>query len=281
MRVTAVAIFAEEEEIVRFAMRGVQSRDRYQIRQIVGMDADEMTPRFYGFGQSSKKKFYDFGMKPRSLVIRTHLNPTFALNEEHAHIRDELYKAISANRSGIVNIRFYSGGSVVAKLYGFIVKLEAGYFNKTPEAQLTIRCDDPLYRSLAPVRLTGSDIPPVNPLRLADATSTAPHGFAACINITSTIPDFTIQEREINPDWYFNVVPDDGFIAGDKIFFSSDTANKYLYRDRSGVITHLIDKIEPGSMWPIIFPGGNDVYFVDWGDFTIDYVEYYAAFWGV
>ena len=81
-----------------------------------------------------------------------------------------------------MEVRFYSGGASISKLEGFITKLEAGYFNKTPEAQLTFRCNEPMFRGVNPVRLTGTQIPAKNPMRIADSSSTAPHGFTGEVN---------------------------------------------------------------------------------------------------
>lgn len=283
MRVTDVALYSNLEEVVRFSLRSEKTASRFMARQIVGMDAEEITPKFYGKGKVSGSSFYSFGMKPRELVIRVILNPNFAMNEEYHTVRDELYKAISSSRTGKIEVRFYSGASTVAKLEGFITKLEAGYFNKLPEAQLTIRCDDPMFRGTTPVHIGGSDIPATNPLRLSDIISTAPHGFAAFLTFTAALPEFIIQEKQTDPDWTFEVTPDGGFASGDKLHFSSDMANKHLYVLRGGVgdPEHLIDKIEPGSVWPVIFPGANQVYFPDAGSFDIEYVEYYTAYWGV
>lgn len=279
MKITGIGLYANNVETMRFELRSESANSRYLVRQISGLDADEIAPRFYGRGNVSDQPFYEFSMKPKELVIRVKLNPIFSLNEEHADVRDEIYKAISATRMGLVNLRFYSGGGVIAQLYGFITKLEAGYFNKEPEAQLTIRCDDPLYRSMNPTRL--ENVPVVNPFVLADSQSTAPHGFTACLNFVSNTPEFQITEQETDPDWFFRVVPNGGFLIGDKLYFSSDYANKYLYMDRGGTITHLGDKIWTGSVWPTIFPGFNSIWFVNPTTFEIEFVEFYSAYWGV
>ena len=281
MRVTSVSLFADDVEVASFALRRESAKSRYMVRQIVGLDADELTPKFYGFGAHSGQKFYNFGMKARTLVIRVILNPTFALNEEYNDVRDELYKAISSTRSGLVEVRFFSGGASVSKLTGFITKLEAGYFNKTPEAQLTIRCDDPMFRGMNPVRLVGDKIPTTNPIRLADSSSTAPHGFSAEVTVTAAIPSFTVQDRQTNPDWAFTVMPNGGFLAGDVLYFSSDYAAKDLKIIRAGAPIYLIDRIQPGSIWPILFPGATELYFVNHGSFNWNYFEYHSAFWGV
>lgn len=281
MRLTSISLFANSVEVASFALRKESSKSRYMARQIIGLDADELTPKFYGFGTQNGEKFYDFGMKPRELVIRLVLNPTFALNEEYNDVRDELYKAISATRGGKIELRFYAGGASIAKLEGFIVKLEAGFFNKTPEVQLTIRCDDPVFRGINPIRLETSEIPLQNPLLLADNQSTAPHGFAGQVTITAPSPSFTIQDQPTNPNWKLNIVPNGGFLVGDVLTFSSDYNVKNLYLTRSGAQIHLIDKIESGSVWPVIFPGRNELFFVNLGGFTWNFIEYHVAYWGV
>lgn len=281
MRVTSIGLYTDEIEVATFALRKESAKSRYMVRQITGLDADEITPKFYGFGLNGQNKFYDFGMKPRILVIRVILNPTFALNEEYTDVRDELYKAISASRHGLVDIRFFSGGASISQLRGFITKLEAGYFNKTPEAQLTIRCDDSMFRGMNPVHLDASEIPAKNPLRIADSQSTAPHGFAAEVRVTAAIPSFVVQDKQNDPDWKFTVIPAGGFLVGDVLKFSSDFGAKDLHVVRAGTPIYLIDKIQTGSMWPILFPGATELYFANFGSFAWNYLEYHAAYWGV
>jgi len=281
MRVTSVGLYTNDEEVASFALRAESAKSRYMVRQIIGMDSDDITPKFYGFGLVTNSKFYNFGMKPRTLVIRVILNPTFSLNEEYNDVRDELYKAISATRSGKVEIRFFSGGGSVAKLEGFITKLEAGYFNKTPEAQLTIRCDEPMFRAINPVRLETVELPTTNPVRIADSQSTAPHGFAAQVKFTVASPDFIVQDRVTNPDWKLRVVPAGGFLVNDILYFSSDYGLKTMYIIRGASTIHLIDKIQNGSIWPMLFPGATEFYFPGINTFTWQYLEYHAAYWGV
>ena len=99
MRVTSIGLYTDDVEVATFALRKESAKSRYMVRQIIGLDADEITPKFYGFGLNGQSKFYNFGMKPRELIIRVILNPTFALNEEYTDVRDELYKAIFCNKA--------------------------------------------------------------------------------------------------------------------------------------------------------------------------------------
>lgn len=280
MKITSVGLHSNGVEVVRFELRKEDAHSRYMVRSIVGLDSDEITPRFYGFGASGQR-FYDFAMPARDVVLLVVLNPTFALNEEYSSVRDELYKAISSSRSGEIELRFYSGGAVIARLTGFFVRLEAGYFNKAPEAQLTIRCSDPMFRGINPTKLSPDDISDTSPILIADSTSSAPHGFAMELDFTDTVTTFSMG----CPDgqWNFEVTPTVPFAAGDKLIFSSEQAKKKLcvIRDGDTEAEHLMNAIHTGSLWPIMFPGRNEFLVPTIDDLDWVEIEFYPSFWGV
>jgi hypothetical protein len=281
MRLTEIGLYSNGVEACRFSLRSTKSNARYMVRQVIGLDADEITPKFYGFGRQTSNKFYDFSMKPRELVILVALNPTFKLNEEYSDIRDDLYKAISSSRTGYIDLLFYSGAAAMAIVQGFIVKMEAGYFQKNPEVQITIRCDDALFRGVNPVHTVGEDIPHVNPIRVPDSQSTSPHGLMLHGTFTAPTPSFTIQDKATDPDWKMTIIPDGGFLTGDMLHLSNDNQDKHLYIDRGGTRIYLVDKIETGSIWPMVFPGGVELHFVNLAQFAFDFIEYHPAYWGI
>lgn len=283
MRVTSVGMYSSlYSEMIDFSLRDVDHESRYIARNIVGLDADDIIPKFYGFGLASKSKFYDFGMKPRDIVMRIVLNPQFTLGETYSDIRDELYRAISANRSGLTTLQFKSGATTVAKIDGRITKFEVPYFNQLPEAQITINCSDPMFRGINPVSYTTNDFPGLqNPIIVSDSLSTAPHGFTMQVTLNGNISSFTIQDVQTNPDWKFTVTPSGGFFVNDVIYLSSEMASKDLYMVRAGVTTHLIDVISPTSIWPTIFPGLNTFYLPQRTNVVVQKLEYYPAYWGV
>jgi hypothetical protein len=255
---------------------------RYIVKQILGLDADEIIPRFYGFSKDGTKRFYDFRLKPKDLVMRVVLNPRFSLNETNSNIRDELYKAIAPTRTGQLEIQFHSGGTTPARLYGHITKVEVPYFSQIPELQITIRCDDPMFRGLTPVVLDATDLGSANPVIIADSSSTAPHGLALKMTLTASLATFIIQDKASSPTWKFEVVPATTFLTGDEIYLSTEFTNRYLYRIRSGVTLHLLDKIDPeDSVWPIIFPGENPLYFPGMASLDWNYLQFLPAYWGV
>lgn len=282
MRLSNVEMYsANFEEAINFGLRDIPPTSQYMIREILGLDAEEIIPKFYGMGLNTKSRFYDFGLKPRDIVIRTVLNPNFVNDESYSNIRDDLYRAISANRTGQVVLHFRSGATLISRIFGSVTKFEVPYFTKLPEVQLTIHCSDPMFRAINPVLFNPADLSIANPVIVPDSLSTAPHGFTMQVTFKANTPTFTIQDVQTNPDWKFKIIPAGGFLNGDVLYFSSEFSNKYLYIIRGGTTIRLIDKIEPTSIWPIIFPGTNTFYFVDLASFNWNSLEYYASYWGV
>ena len=281
MRVTGISLLSNEAEAIRFDLRATTDSTPYLIRNIVGLDADEIIPRFYGFSKDGTKRFYDFKLRQRDIVMRIVVNPRYNLGENNAEVRDQLYKIISGTRTGKLELQFHSGASTVAQISGHMIKFEVAYFSKEPELQLTIRCNDPMFRGINPVYLEAADIPTTNPIVIGDSISTAPHGFSFQVTMTGTQADFVIQDTETDPEWDFKITPVTSFLAGDTIHFSSEFTNRYLYMIRSSVTTHLMDRVDPASVWPVIFPGFNEFHFADIASFDWDFITFDTAFWGV
>lgn len=281
MRVTSVDMYsAASEQAISFGLTGNDSNSEYEARQILGLDADEIIPKFYGVGGDGSK-FYEYGMKPREIVIRVILKPRFELDQTYGDVRDRLYRAISANRTGMVSLDFNSGATKVARISGSITKFEAGHFTKTPEVQITILCNDPMLKGITPTIFEEADLETTNPLKIPDSKSSAPHGFTAEIKFTAPEPGLTISDSDTDPTWAFIVVPDGGFLTNDILHFSSEYSDKKLYVVRGATTLQLADKIYPGSIWPIVFPGANEFYIDEMASINVQRVEYTASYWGV
>jgi hypothetical protein len=257
--------------------------DPYIIRNITGLDVEEITPRLYATGNVTGSKFFNMRQKPRNIAIRIILNPDFAALQTHATLRDELYKAISSDRGGKINLSFMpTYGPEVATIEGFITKFESDVNTLTPEVQLTITCEYPYFRKrLRTSVLAGlSTLAPV----IIDNFSTAPHGFRMTLTFTSTVfgspYSFKIQKPS-NADWKFEILGW-SFAAGDQLFFSSEEDNKYLYVVRGSTTTNLMGYLTANSQWPIIFPGTNTFTIAGTGSqFTYSLLDHYETFWGL
>lgn len=281
MKVTNISLFSSAEDALRFDLFDSSRTSKYLVSNIVGLDADDLVPRFYGFNKDGSKRFYDFKAKPKEIVMRLVLNPNFGLRESYSDLRDEIYRCISATRSGELELHFHSGASTVARIFGHIIKMEVAYFSKTPELQITIRCNDPMFRGLTPVTYEDADIPTTNPIGVVDNESTAPHGFHMQLTVTASLANLTIQDKASSPEWDFVVIPTANFQIGDVIHISSEFNDRQLYMVRSSVTTHLMDRVQPGSVWPLIFPKFNEFHFPGIASFDIDEITFYTAYWGV
>lgn len=282
MRVTGVDLYsANLEEAISFSLLGADRKSEYEVRTILGLDSEEIIPKYYASNINGTKKFYNFGMKPREIVLRIVLRPRFELDESYADVRDRLYRAISANRTGLVTLQFRAGGTTIAWIAGSIIRFEASHFTQLPEVQLTIRCNDPMLKGLAPVVWEDTELTSSNPVLIPDSLSTAPHGFYMEATFTGNVASFTIQDLENDPEWKFKITPSGGFLTNDKLYFSSEYSNKFIYIVRSGNAIHLSDKIDAASVWPILFPGQNEFHFENLASVDLDLIRFYPSYWGV
>jgi hypothetical protein len=282
MRLTSVVLHSlDTNEDIEFSLRESRVGNRYIVRTIVGIDAEEIIAKFYGTGLVSGNKFHDYVMKPRDIAMRVGLNPKFRVNETVSEIRDELYRIIAANRTGAIQLQFKSGGSTVKVITGRITKFEVAYFENFPELQITVNCPDPMFRSILPATLSPAELPSVNPVVFADNESTAPHGLSFSVVFTGATATFTIQDKASSPDWKFEISPVGGFDVDDELHFSSEYGDKQLYITNVGGTTHLMDRVDDASTWPIVFHGRNELYFLPIANFDWLELSYHAAYWGV
>lgn len=296
MKLTHVSLYANDVEALTFSLRPGRTDSKFQVRQILGLDADDLIPRFYGFGHElgvdPPRRFYDFGMNPREIVVRVTLNPRFELDESYSDIRDEMLRAISASRTGEVTLLFNYVGTNVAKIDGFITKFEVPHWTALPEVQMTIRCEDPVLRGANPIRYENMDPAftasgsGVGQLVMGDNLSTAPHGLTMQVTIGVETGTITIQDAELDTDWKMIIgAPivglEDAFQIGDILTISSESKIKAAYVERAGSTYNLLDKIHAGSQWPIIFPGFNEFWVPQAASLDFNYVEYYPAYWGI
>lgn len=280
MKITNIDILTDDIEVVSFPLSRANSKSRFIAKNVIGLDADEVVPKFYGFGSVSNSKFYRMIPKKRVIVFRIEMRPRWNINESYSDVRDDLYRLISPTRTGEIELLFRSAGSVLANIKGRITKVEAPYFSSKPEVQITVECTDySLFRGINPIAYSLGDLSSTNPMVFADKMSTAPHGLTFEVTFTASTTEFVIQDVETNPDWKFRIVRN--FVSGEKLFFSNEYGKKQLYVDTSGTILNLLSLVEPGSTWPIIFPGANSFHFNQRSSFNFTKVEYYPVYWGL
>lgn len=278
MRVHRIDLYSNDHEVARFDTDGPNRRNPYVLKNVTGLDAEQITPQFYGQGAVSDIKFTSLALEPREVVMRVGLQPDWSVGNTPADLRSNLLKAIASNRSGLIQLRFYENEVVIGVLDGFVNKFTDSPSAKESEVIITVKCDNPLIRSMDVTSqiLTGLSVSaPV----LIDPISTAPHGFKFKLTITSDMtPPWGIQDSA-TPDWKFQL--NNVLLDNDELYFSSEENDKYLYLVRSAVTYHLMDQLELGSLWPIMFPGENTFDILGGSSFVWNEVYWYETHWGI
>lgn len=285
MKVTSIELHPHNSALVAvLSFRDPARTLPYNVVDIQGLDPDMIVPRYYGVSGNSKAKFYDFSLNKKDVVMLVSLNPDFETNQSYSDLRDGIYKFISASRTGMIEIQFKNGADVVALLTGPVTKVEAATFEKAPAVKLTISPDDPVLRAPAAVVVPVAGLNPADTV-ITDLISTAPHGFAFQMAFTGAVASVTISDTTfglpLDDRWSFIITPAGGFLNGDLLNFSSYQSSKNLDITRGGGTILLADKVTPGSIWPVIFPGDNHIGFTSPASMHWNSISYVPAFWGV
>lgn len=279
MKLTSVEIHpANSTEVAVLSFRDPRAINAYNVKSILGLDADEIVSRYYGSSGSSN--YYGLSLEQRMVVMKIGLNPRYSEFETFSDLRDALYRMIASSRTGKVQLQFKNGEDAVAGLTGFVTKLEAPLFEKNQEVQITFNPDEPMLKALEPV-VTAAVVSPGG-VTIEDNLSTAPHGFSFVVTVDSPGPSFKVTSPT-DSGWSFEVIPSGGFLVGDVFYFSSEYNGKQLHIVRGSDTIYLMDKVTPGSVWPIMFPGVNefDIFTTVGFDELSNAVTYYPTYWGV
>lgn len=223
----------------------------------------------------------------REIVIRVGLNPVLAANERHSDLRDELYGLLStSDPSEKIYVKLMNGAEVVAQTEGWVKLIEAVMFTQDPEAQITIACPKPYFRSPAEIELVSETF-------LNDAYSAyhpvitnpgnASTGFymeivwdaaATGFNFTND-PTFAKSLMTVGP-----VIPG-LFEVDDVLIFDTRIGQRKIDRVRDGVTESLLRYFYPTSIWAQLQPGVNNFYTYPFFAFHFQSFRFYAQYWGV
>lgn len=265
---------------ISLSFKDPRRQNPYNIKEITGLDADEIVSRFYGVSIYGKSKFHNLVLQKREIALRIELNLDFSEGKTYSDLRDELYKMIASNRKGLIElIMIGQKDRIISIISGYVKKFEAFLFTSTPEVQLTIQCDDPMFKGPARIDFDPSVLNPANAI-LPDDYSTAPHGFIFEMEVIQAAGSLIMYDP--NGGWAFLVQPIGGFLVGDVIHYSSEYAQRYMYIQRGEEEISIVDQIFSESIWPIMFPGINRLIILD-GDLMFRFVScsFYPTYWGV
>lgn len=267
------------EDLIKLAFRDTRMQVPYVVKSIAGLDALDISSNFSGFGENSLA-FFDRGLPKRTIIIRLGLNPTFRNARSHSDLRDELYRLISSDRTGRVQVNFCLDNYKIANVEGTIDKVETNHFERSPEAQLTIVCDDGLLRS------TTTNVIDVSTFGktffVTDCISTAPHGFYMELNMTAINPDFVFKSAYST----FSINAQGGMLEqwyqpNDRLKITTESGKVDARLLRGGLEVSMMEYVQgyKGSQWPVLYPGRNRFEIVSHAE--VVRFEYKEAFWGV
>ena len=282
MKITNIDIIpANSSNTINLSFRDPTSQNDFVVKEILGLDAEEIVPRYYATGLFSNDKFYDLSLKKRDIVLVITLNPDFSSEKTYSTLRDEIYKLIASSRTGLLQLKFNDGTTSRAAISGFTTKIESPTFTKSPEIHIHIKCVDALLKALDFIDVDVTNLNPISTV-VTDDVSTAPHGLFSKVVFTEESAGFAIKDN-VFASWIFEVFLTGSslvkFLVGDALYFSSETNNKYVYLERNNEIIHVVDRLTSLSLWPIIFPGENTFVcspVIDW-----EYIRYYPTYWGI
>lgn len=278
MKLTSVELHPQgSSEVMVLSFRDPRRLNPYNVKGIVGLDADEIVALYYGVS-GSNAKYYNLSQAKREPVMQIELNPGFGEGQSFSDLRDGVYKMIASSRTGIIEIQFKNGTEVVAVLLARATKVENPLFDKTPGVTISLSCLEPMLKAPTRTVLDTLTLDPASS-NIVDAKSTAPHGFLFEIGFSA--PQANLTVRPSDHAWSFVVTPSGGFLTGDIVHFSSELNNKYLYVVRGGSTIYLADVVQPGAIWPILFPGDNVFEFDNPTSLIWNAVSFYPTYWGV
>lgn len=270
------------DQVISMSFQDPTLSSPYVLKALLGLDIDEVSTRYYGKGVSGKP-FYAMDVGGRTVVIQVVLNPNYALGQTVKSLRANVYRAISSTRTGALTLRFLDGANSIATISGFVQKVEAEHFSSSPELKITLDCSrEPLLRSEQSYSVPVNFSNPVQAI-VEDDVSEAPHG--VYMELLCTNPVFGISFYDAVPiEWQFVIRPllinnSSGFLSGDILRVSSEEHNRFVYIVRNGQEFQLANYVEPGSVWPIIFPGTN--IFNRTANFNWVSINYRHAYWGI
>ena len=256
--------------------------DRYILKSATGLDAEEITPKLNGRANGLGTNYYDMILGDRTIVLSVKLNPNYKTNQTVSELKDNIYKAIAFNRTGKIQLEFVDLETTVAVIEGYVSKVESDPFSSDTTVNITIECEDPFFRGpdYIPVYHQDGEPSALTQLVWDDDLSTAPHGYTLEFSFLANVNNIVIKGIRTPNLAPFQI--NYSFLANDVLHLSSEYNDRYLWIQRYDQFIHLTDKIVPGSIWPMAYPGHNELGLSTNNTQTsIEFIHYKPAYWGL
>jgi hypothetical protein len=258
----------------------------YILKGADGLDISDINQFSYGLGLNGQT-FYSMTADDREITLQIEIIPEIsALTPQQ--IRNNIYKEISKNRNTSIYFDLMYDSEVVARIDGYISAIEPSLFSPISELTIKIKCNGYLFSALEYISdfdlnaFNGGDI--VVPMTKGNA----PVGFRTVINIVNPISSFGLAELDDIGSYtsIFNLTYN--FLAGDSLFLTTEmnALEVFVARFNNGLGTwsniQLADRIDVGSIWPILFPRTNNfTVLAAVGTYDITSFVYKPMYWGI
>ena len=233
---------------------GREETDLIQIRNIDGIDPVKAAITTSPFGSVDGVAYTGSNVASRNIVLTLHPNPDWN-DWTFEGLRRLVYSYFMPKL--LTRLVFYSTDMPPVEIFGYVESCEVNPFASDIEIQVSIICPDPYFTavdgtvilgvsndgsSLVDVPYNGSIEAGINVevKRISDPPPTS-----ISIQIGElTFSSFTVA-ASVSSSVYFIM----NSIAGQRYIQNVNLAN--------GVITNLLSKVAPGSVWPVLDPGLN------------------------
>ena len=239
------------------AAGGRAETDLIQIRNIDGLDPVKASVNTSPYGSVDGASHTGSSVLTRNIVLTVHPNPDWD-TWTYESLRRLLYSYFMPKRA--TKLEFFSDDMIPVEIAGIVEDVQINQFSKDPELLVSVICPDPYFVALNPIVVTGQAVREggaVFPIEYGGTIDSGIH-----LQVTANgAPDPTVIGIQIGqpPITDFDV---DAAVSDATYFeMSSIAMRKYVQNVNiaDGVITNRLAKVRPGSVWPILQPGLNEV----------------------
>jgi hypothetical protein len=261
----------------------------YRIKNVTGLEPQEV-------GGSYLHRYVDtnFGaLLPREISILLELNPINSEGKHVSDIRNDLYRLINGPNHSELSVCLWYQGFELANISGAVTRIETNPFSKDSEAIITLTCEDQIFRAplaenvwdittrhVGPPAGVIVDVDGVDSIIVNDTKSTAPHGLYIDIEWTGYTPGEFEMTSTYSDGTVTSFLVNQTLNAGEHLIINTNYGAISVDHVVLGVSTQVADTIEPGSVWPAIYPLNNQFGF-PLRYFWIDTFTHIPAYWGV
>jgi hypothetical protein len=233
---------------------GREETDLIQIRNIDGLDPVKATVNTSPFGSVDGGAYIGSNVPTRNPVLTLRPNPNWADWSIEA-LRRLVYLYFMPK--SLTRLVFTSDDISPVEIYGYVEDCSPNLFTSDVEILVSIICPDPYFTAVNPTIVTGITNDGSEWLDI-DYGGDIETGFNVEVTSKGDPAPTIIGVQAGDPSLsYFNVAA--GVTPSMYYMMNSIPGQKYAQNVdlNTGVITNLLSKLQTGSKWPTLKPGGN------------------------